>query len=586
MKADIKNDERELDIMNTNFQHTEKALFHAPMRELEESEAKAIEFITGYYRIKREELNTKSKKRQEIFNEAQERVQRRLERRRAIAAPLKKLPPEILSEIFIMHVEMDGSPWVPLKVSRWWMRVSTSTFRLWRTIRVIPRMQSYDSGAAHQQCSSKTQLQRAMRRAGMVPIRLHLDFSSCSWETDRDILQFVVESLDRFRSLELARSPCLRGAQEETKFLDSLRYGVPRNLRELTLGHGWEIEPVVDKLLGAYNTSREGLRFLTLSSTRWLPLLGQHRKLFLDLQSFSFSGRANSSAEDELLQKCFQSIRRLECLSINVSLLPLVEVVTLVDNLQELDIRDTSLEPLQFLRIPNLKKLVLTSVRPKYPQSFTISLPQLEVLQVKSSPWTSIRALHCPALHELLLGPGLYEKGPARPQLNFIWSSDSRCLNPRILHLQVGAKDSALITTLRKIKAIEQLRLTLPVDSMLGDAFFDAFSAPKTNHRTRWLPKLRSIEITCTDSESSKCVTDTTKLKDGLQKIVKSRAEWASIASAVLNTISTRSTPHVQHRHELAIPGALSETRTIRDDKRMVADTWAPIESSDVAQGA
>ena len=582
MRADIQNDERELDVMNNNFQHTEKVLYHAPMRELEEAEAKAIAVITKYYGIKREELTTKSKQRQDVFNGVQERVQRRLERRRAIAAPLKKLPPEILSEIFIMHVEMGGSPWVPLKVSRWWMRVSTSTFRLWRTIHVVPRMRSCDSGAAHQQCSSKLQLERAMKRAGMVPIRLYLDFSN--WETQRDILEIVVGSLDRFQSLELVRSSCPQGSKEETEFLDSLRCGSSRNLRELALGHDWKIDSIVEKLLHVFDTSREGLKSLNVSSNRWLSLLGRHRRVSLNLRSLSFSGWAGSSSDDEQLQKWFSSIRHLECLSINVSLTPLVDVVTLVDNLQELDIRGTSLEPLYFLRIPKLKKLVLTNVRPKYPQAFTVSLPQLEVLQIKSGPWTSIRALHCPALHKLVLGTGMYEKGPAKPQLSFIWTSDNRCLNPRILQLQVGAKDSALITALRKMRAMEQLHLTLPVDAMLGDTFFDAFAAPRSNQRVRWLPKLRSIEITCTNSDSPKSLIDATKLKDGLQKVVSSRAGWSSITSAVLNTISTRSTPHVHHRDELAMPGASPEARIVRDNERMVVDTWGPVQGSDVAQ--
>jgi len=578
MKADIQNDERELDLRNSNFQHTEEVLFHAPMRELEDAEAKAIAAITEYYRIKREELTTKAKQRQEIFNGAQERVQSRLERRRAIAAPLKKLPPEILSEIFMMHVEMGGSPWVTLKVSRWWMRVSTSTLRLWRNIHVVPRARFCDSGAAHQLCSSKKQLQKAMRRAGVVPIRLHVDFGS--WETQRDVLAFIVESLDRFYSLELFRSPCLRGSKEETEFLDSLRYGAARNLRELALGHDWKIESIVTRLLSVVGTSKGALKCLTASSNRWLQLLGQHKKIFLNLRTLSFSGWASSSSEDELLQKCFSSIRHLECLSINVGLTPLVDVVTLVDNLQELDIRGTSLEPLYLLRIPKLKKLVLTNVHPKYPQKFTISLPQLEVLHVKSSPWTCMRALYCPALRELVLGTGtgMYEKGPTKPQLAFIWTSDHRCLNPRVLHLQGGAKDPALITTLRKMAAIERLHLTLPIDAMLGDAFFDAFSAPKSTQRIRWLPELRSIEITCTDSESSKSLTDAAKLKDGLQKVINSRAGWAPITSAVLNTISTRSTPHTHHRHELAVPGALAEASLIRGHERMVVDTWGPIQ--------
>ncbi len=579
MRADIQDDERELDVMSSHFQNTEKVLYHAPMRALEEAETKNMATITEYYRIKREDLTKKSKQRQDIFNEAQERVQGRLERRRAIAAPLKKLPPEILSEIFIMHVGMGGSPWVPLKVSRWWMRVSTSTFRLWRTIHIIPGIRFCDSGASHQQCASRRQLQRAMRRAGMVPIRLRLTIDN--WEAGQDILSFIVESLDRLQSLDLARSPGLRGSDEEKEFLVSLRYGVPRNLREINVGSTWKVEPVVERLLKALDTSKQGLECVTVSSNRWLQPLGQHRRIFLNLKSLSFSGWAGSSTDDELLQKWFSSVKHLEYLSINVNLTLLVDVVTLVDNLQELDIQDTSLEPLYFLRLPKLKKLVLTSVRPRYPQEFAISLPQLEVLQVKSCFWTSIRALHCPALHELVLGTGSYEKVPAKPQLTFIWTSDSRCLNPRILHLQVGATDLALITMLRKMRAIEQLHLTLSVGAMLGGAFFDAFSAPRTKQRVRWLPNLRSIEITCTGSWTS----GPSWLKDGLQKVIGSRAGWASISSAVMNTISTRSTPHVHHRHELAVPGELPETSVVRDDKRMIVDTWGPTQSSDATQG-
>jgi len=575
MKADIQHDERELDIMSSNFQSTEKVLYHAPIRALEEAETKAMAAIKEYYRIKRDDITEKSKQRQEIFNEAQERVQRRLEMRRAIAAPLKKLPPEILSEIFTMHVEMGGSPWVAMKVSRWWMRVSTGTFRLWRTIHVIPGIRFCDSGASHQQCSSKKQLQRAMRRAGMVPIRLRLIFDS--WEVGHDILPFIVESLDRFQSLDLARSPGLRGTEEEKEFLVSLQYGVPRNLRDFTVGSTWKIEPVVEGLLKAFETARKGLECATVSSNRWLQLLGQHRKIFLNLRSLSFSGWAGSSSEDDLLQKWFSSVKHLESLSINVNLTMLVDVVTLVDNLQELDIQDTSLEPLYFLRLPKLKKLVLTSVRPRYPQEFTISLPQLEVLQVKSSFWTAIRALHCPALQELVLSTGSYEKVPAKPQLAFIWTSDTRCLNPRILHLQVGATDLALITMLRKMRAIERLHLTLSPNAMLGGAFFDAFAAPKSKQRIRWLPNLRSIEITSTGSWTLGPVW----LKEGLQRVVSSRAGWAPIASAVMNSTSTRSTPPVHQRHELAVPGELPEESVVRDDKRMVVDTWGPAQSSE-----
>lgn len=579
MKADIQNDERELDIMSTNFERTEEVLYHAPMRELEESKDEAIAVITEYYRIQCEELTTKSKQRQEIFDEARERVQSRLERRRAIAAPLKKLPPEILSEIFIMHVEMGGSPWVTMKVSRWWMSVSTSTFRLWRTIHVVPNMRYCDSGTTHQQCSSTQQLQRAMKRAGMVPIRLHLDIGC--WKTQRDVLKFVVESLDRFQSLELDRSPCLQESQEEKEFLDSLQFGGSRNLKELALGRDWKIEAVVERLLHSFGTSKEGLKCLTVSGNRWLSPLGRHRKIFLNLRTFSFSGWwTRSSTEEDQFQEWLSLAKHLECLSINVSLTPLVDVVTLVDNLQELDIRDISLEPLYFLRMPKLKKLVLKCIYPKDPQPFTISLPKLEVLQVKSGPWTSIRALHCPALHELILDPGAGEKGPAKAQLNYIWKSNARCLNPRILHLRVGTTELALTAALRKMEAMEHLHLTLSIETMLGDTFFGAFCAPRATQRIRWLPKLRSIEVTC---NTSACLPDTTKLKDGLQKVVSSRAGWASLSSVVLNIISTRSTPPVRHRHELAVPGALEETSIVRDDERMVVDTWGPVESSDVA---
>jgi hypothetical protein len=575
MKADIQRDERELDTISSNHQRTEKELYHAPMRELEEAETKAIEAISKYYRIKREELTKKSKQRQDIFSEAQERVQRRLERRRAVAAPLKKLPPEILSEIFIQHVEMGGSPWVTLKVSRWWMRVSTNTFRLWRTIRVVPCWPVCDSGTAEQYCSSKKHLQKAMRRAGMVPVRLRLVIDSCKLE--RDILPFVFESLDRFQSLELLRSPRSQGSTEESEYLDSLRCGVPRNLRELVLDIEWKDEHIVERLLKTFDTSKEGLQCITVPHNRWLPLLARHRKPFLNLRNLSCSGWAGTSTEDELLQKWFSSVKHLESLSITVSLTPFVDVVTLVDNLQELDIQGASLEPLYFLQLPRLKKLVLTSVRPKHPPEFTVSLPQLEVLQIKSNLWTSIRALHCPALHELVLSTGSYEKVPSKPQLSFIWTSDSRCLNPKILHLQVGARDSALITTLRKMTAIEQLHLTIPVGFMLGDVFFDAFSAPKTNRRVRWLPQLRIIEITYTGSWAA----GATKLKDGLQKIVSNRAEWAPISSAVLNTVSMSSTPQTHLRHELAVPRKLPESSVVRDGRRMVADTWGPIQSSD-----
>jgi hypothetical protein len=42
MRADIENDERELCVMSGNYKDTEEALYHAPMRDLQEAEDKAI----------------------------------------------------------------------------------------------------------------------------------------------------------------------------------------------------------------------------------------------------------------------------------------------------------------------------------------------------------------------------------------------------------------------------------------------------------------------------------------------------------------------------------------------------------------
>jgi hypothetical protein len=144
----------------------------------------------------------------------------------ATIATVSRVPPEILSIIFTVHVEENKeSPWLLMQVSRAWRAAALGTRRIWGRIILAPsnwnkskkgspRVRIWDGMEV---CYKQAQLIRALKRAGAAPLDLKIVFTHSTqrrrWrpgmtDAEHDLL-FLVNSIPlhqqspRLRSLNI-----------------------------------------------------------------------------------------------------------------------------------------------------------------------------------------------------------------------------------------------------------------------------------------------------------------------------------------------------------------------------------------------
>jgi hypothetical protein len=146
----------------------------------------------------------------------------------ATIATVRRVPPEILSIIFTVHVEENNeSPWLLMQVSRAWRAAALMTRSIWGRIILAPsnwnkskkgsrRVRVWDGMEV---CYKKAQLIRALKRAGAVPLDLKIVSTTSNhrrrWmsgmtNAEHDLL-FLIDSIPLHQS-----SPRLRSLNIET----------------------------------------------------------------------------------------------------------------------------------------------------------------------------------------------------------------------------------------------------------------------------------------------------------------------------------------------------------------------------------
>jgi hypothetical protein len=101
---------------------------------------------------------------------------------RSFIAPIRRLPFEILGELFLAYIDIGGSPWELTRICKSWRVSAINTPRLWSRIHVAlqplrnrytpPGLRWSKSG---EYCDTPERLERALRRAGATPLNLVLE---------------------------------------------------------------------------------------------------------------------------------------------------------------------------------------------------------------------------------------------------------------------------------------------------------------------------------------------------------------------------------------------------------------------------
>ncbi|KAJ7755487.1 hypothetical protein B0H16DRAFT_1253049, partial [Mycena metata] len=119
---------------------------------------------------------------------------------RRVLAPIRRLPNELLSEIFSHCVERDPYEWDPttnvewilVQVSRAWRAVSISMPQMWNRI-------SISNASAPKNMDLKAALSLQLERSAHLPLAIDFDFKSASAEQRISVLETLFSARDRWQ---------------------------------------------------------------------------------------------------------------------------------------------------------------------------------------------------------------------------------------------------------------------------------------------------------------------------------------------------------------------------------------------------
>ncbi|KAF8880853.1 hypothetical protein BD779DRAFT_1038462 [Infundibulicybe gibba] len=191
-----------------------------------------------------------------------------IHRHRNLLVPVMRLPPEILSRIFVFHAQME----------RGWLDAAlTSTHvckRWWQIGRACPELWSH---IRSRECRSAAWMARMIKRSRMFPLSLTI-----SSQADTEKMALVVNHMHRFKSLNLDVPP-----GDGSAIFEVFSQPVPL-LQHLTiLSFGYSSFAFPPEFLGG---SAPNLRHMKLNTRRRIPW---DSGLFAHLVTLDVSGSEN-----------------------------------------------------------------------------------------------------------------------------------------------------------------------------------------------------------------------------------------------------------------------------------------------------
>jgi len=399
----------------------------------------------------------------------------------SLLAPIRRLPAEILSEVFIIATIVYGCSALRLMgVCRSWRSTLMTTSRIWSTIRVRTRTRTDLVGFL---------LERTKRVTLNVEIDtdsdlgLHISGPSRSFAA----LAMVAETSARWRNLTIRSFP------NETELTNSgvlgteLTFEGPMDdLESFRITGPCEMSIALSKLIDLVRSSKSSqLTTLELSTCDALYQFARPpTSRFRYLRSFKVDLIEAKDPLDILPQ-----FERLEDLYAHRLRLPLYSETThlpLIRTLKHLFLKSTSVQWMQGRSFSKLSEC--TIIWPHLPETLLsrdpVNLPVCAHFEYDDHLLQPLTAFNLRSVDRLVIRNEAWNRPRGSQQLGFIWGPNihipmGEFLRPRILHLDTQCYDQHLINALKMIPEIEELVLGLVRPDALGKKFLWSMLAKK-----------------------------------------------------------------------------------------------------------
>jgi hypothetical protein len=412
-------------------------------------------------------------------------------------APIRRLPMEMLSEIFCLAIYCNNqSPLELARVCQFWRAGVLSMRRVWSNFRL----------------STWTKPEKIdfilERTAGML-LDVEID-------TGADVLKIVDDKEVRYAGVGRAVSvaghwrnliitsfpPKVDIDAYWASVKPAFTFDGPVNaLASLRIKNPCEDSTAFAQLLDVVGSgSHEKLDDMELSSPNAIYHFAQPEfaSIFRRLITFKVNVREMRTEVDILAQ--FERLETLEAYRLRLPTYPIESDLPLVRTLKQLTIKTVSVQWMAGRTFPNLVEA--TIIWPHYPETLTpgggVNLPVCTHFTYDDHIIDVLPNFRIPKLDTLIVRNEAWNKPRGSRQLAAVWKGTSGhvCpLKPRVLHLDTQCHDQHLINALMMHPDLEELYLGVVRPDGLGKKFFGALQAKKG--RSSCLTSVTHICMVC-----------------------------------------------------------------------------------------
>ena len=397
-------------------------------------------------------------------------------------APIRRLPVEMLAEIFIISISCHAQSRLELmRVCRSWRAVVLTMPRIWANIRLCT-------------WTKTDKVNFILERTGVSPLDVEID-------TSMDMFKMVdTAAFKKYAGLEMAAKEAKRWRNLTiTNFpnqLDIDAHSTPENpafvfsgpmddLRTFKIKNICEDSAVFNQLIDIVgNSSHDKLTDMELSSPNSIYALSQPQftSIFRRLVHFKVDVREMRTEVDILAQ--FQHLETLEAYRLRLPNYSTDVDLPLVRTLKWMKIKTVSVQWMAGRTFPNMGEC--TIIWPHYPESLAqgggVDLPACTQFTYDDHIIDTLPNFRIPKLDTLIVRNEAWNKPRGSTQLAAVWNGTAgqvAPLKPRVLHLDTQCHDQHLINALTMLPELEELQLGVVRPDGLGKKFFGALQAKK-----------------------------------------------------------------------------------------------------------
>ena len=419
-------------------------------------------------------------------------------------APIRRLPPEMLAEVFQMAVCVnDQSPLELARVSQSWRSVVLSMPRIWSNLRLS-------------MWTKADKVDFILERTRHVPLDIEID-------TGADIFKVVDEKEIRYAGMERAmsvasrwRSLIITGFPSKvdidahwTPAKSASTFSGPIDtLESFRIQNHCEDSILFEQLLDTVGkSSHEKLIAMELSSPNAIYHLAQPQftSIFRRLVTFKVDVREMRTEVDILTH--FEQLETLEAFRLRLPTYGPETDLPLVRTLKRMKIKTVSVQWMAGRTFPKLQECDI--IWPHYPEALApgggVDLPVCTDFSYDDHIIDTLPNFRVPKLDTLVVRNEAWNKPRGSTQLAAVWkgADHSAPLKPRVLYLDTQCHDQHLINALTMLPELEELYLGVVRPDGLGKKFFGALQAKKgkgsrpssASHVSMLCPNLRKFGI-------------------------------------------------------------------------------------------